>query len=264
MPGKEVGYSWNSPICAWPWIWLQWPTEGFRPPQCRNHNISSTKSCTKVSDEKKRIFVFPGHKKVKGAIDRHWTVLCHNTQPDALLSPMPLEIIHRHAGDAKEQVHLLLSDTDSRPSVDAPSARNITCPNWKLFYTSKYRNCQFAGWICGLTFISSQCSIFFFGCICPAFPAQFRFWLRSADWCRNIHWLVHYLMCGNTANSHLKTTVAYWAKLAVIASIARMARDVGDYYYPELVDTVRIIFKDIFICIINEQCSNQEESKWKH
>jgi len=40
-----------------------------------------------------------------------------------------------------------------------------------------------------------------------------------------------------------------------------MAKDFGDYYYPEFVDTVKYILKDIFICIIQEQHSNQEESK---
>jgi len=33
------------------------------------------------------------------------------------------------------------------------------------------------------------------------------------------------------------------------------------YYYPQLVDTINYILKDIFICIIKGQCSNQEESK---
>ena len=59
----------------------------------------------------------------------------------------------------------------------------------------------------------------------------------------------------------LKTTVVYWPNLAVITSIDRMARDFGDYYYPELADTVKYILKNIFICIIKEQCSDQEESK---
>jgi hypothetical protein len=40
-----------------------------------------------------------------------------------------------------------------------------------------------------------------------------------------------------------------------------MAEDFGDYYYPEFVDTVKYIVKDIFVCIIEEQCCDQEESK---
>jgi len=40
-----------------------------------------------------------------------------------------------------------------------------------------------------------------------------------------------------------------------------MAWHIGEYYYPELADTVKYILKDIFICIIKEQCSDQEEGK---
>ena len=28
--GKEVGYSWNSPTCAWPWMLQTWPKKAFR------------------------------------------------------------------------------------------------------------------------------------------------------------------------------------------------------------------------------------------
>jgi len=48
-----------------------------------------------------------------------------------------------------------------------------------------------------------------------------------------------------------------------MTSIDRIAQDFGDYYYPEFADTAKYILKDIFRCIINEQCSDQEESKWK-
>jgi hypothetical protein len=46
-----------------------------------------------------------------------------------------------------------------------------------------------------------------------------------------------------------------------MTSINRIAQDFGDYYYPQFADTVRYISKDIFKCIIKEQCSDQEESK---
>jgi hypothetical protein len=60
----------------------------------------------------------------------------------------------------------------------------------------------------------------------------------------------------------LKTTAAYWAYLPVMTGIDHMAWHFGDYYYPELVNTEKYILKDIFVCIIKKQCSNQEESKW--
>jgi len=40
-----------------------------------------------------------------------------------------------------------------------------------------------------------------------------------------------------------------------------MAHHCGDHYYPEFADTVKYILKDIVICIITEQCSDQEKVK---
>jgi len=48
-----------------------------------------------------------------------------------------------------------------------------------------------------------------------------------------------------------------------MTSIDRMVQHFGDYYYPEFADTVKYIWKDIFICIITDQCSDQEGSKCK-
>jgi hypothetical protein len=47
-----------------------------------------------------------------------------------------------------------------------------------------------------------------------------------------------------------KTKAADLPILQLMTSIDRKSRDFGDYYY-------------IYLCIIKEQCSNQEESKWK-
>jgi hypothetical protein len=49
----------------------------------------------------------------------------------------------------------------------------------------------------------------------------------------------------------------------VMTTIDQMAQDIRDYYYPEFADTVKYILKHIFICIIKEQWSDQEESKSK-
>jgi hypothetical protein len=57
---------------------------------------------------------------------------------------------------------------------------------------------------------------------------------------------------------------ANWANLAVMTSIDRMAQHLGDYNYYEIADTVKYSLKDIFIWIIREECSDQEESKQKH
>jgi len=63
--------------------------------------------------------------------------------------------------------------------------------------------------------------------------------------------------------SIVKTRAAYSANLPVMMSIDRVARDFGDYYYQQLADTVKYILKDIFGCIIKEQCSDRGEPKWK-
>jgi hypothetical protein len=59
----------------------------------------------------------------------------------------------------------------------------------------------------------------------------------------------------------MKTRAAYRANREVMTSIDRKPWDFGTLYFLQLVDTVMYIVKDIFICIIKEQCSNQEESK---
>jgi len=61
----------------------------------------------------------------------------------------------------------------------------------------------------------------------------------------------------------LKTRAAYWANLQVMTTIDREEWDFGVYYYLQLANTVKYILKDIFICIIKAQCSDQEETGWK-
>jgi len=63
--------------------------------------------------------------------------------------------------------------------------------------------------------------------------------------------------------SILKTRAAYWAKLQVITTIDRKERDFGVYNYLQLSDTAKYILKNIFLCIIKELYSDQEESWWK-
>jgi len=63
--------------------------------------------------------------------------------------------------------------------------------------------------------------------------------------------------------SILQTTAANWANLTVKMSIDQMKRDFWLYYYLQLVDTLKYILKDIFICIIKEQCFDEGESIWR-
>jgi len=63
--------------------------------------------------------------------------------------------------------------------------------------------------------------------------------------------------------SIFKTRAAYWANLQVMTSIDWKEWDFGVYYYLQLADIVKYIFKDVFICIIKELYSDQGESQWK-
>jgi len=82
--GKEVGYSWNSPTWAWRWIWPKWPKKAFRAPQWRKQKSLIKKPRAEVREEKTRGVEFPGHKKVKAAIQRHPEMLRHNQTPGCL------------------------------------------------------------------------------------------------------------------------------------------------------------------------------------
>jgi len=62
--------------------------------------------------------------------------------------------------------------------------------------------------------------------------------------------------------SILKTRAAYWVILQVMTSIDPKERDFRVYYYLQLVDTLKYISKERFICNIKEQRSDQGESEW--
>jgi len=57
--------------------------------------------------------------------------------------------------------------------------------------------------------------------------------------------------------SILQMTAANWANLSVKTSLDGMKRDFWVYYYLRLVDTLKYILTDIFICIIKEHCSDE-------
>jgi len=60
--------------------------------------------------------------------------------------------------------------------------------------------------------------------------------------------------------SILQMTAAYWGNLQVKPSVDRKEWDLCAYSYLQSADTLKYIFKDIFICIMNEQSSNEGES----
>jgi hypothetical protein len=58
----------------------------------------------------------------------------------------------------------------------------------------------------------------------------------------------------------LQMTAANWVTLEVKMSIDQMQWDLWAYYYLQLLDTLKYIWKDILTCIIKQQCSDKEES----
>jgi len=61
----------------------------------------------------------------------------------------------------------------------------------------------------------------------------------------------------------LKMTAAYCANLTVKMSNHGMQWNFWVYYYLQLADTLKSLLKDLFICIIREQCIDEWESIWR-
>ena len=61
--GSEVGYSWNSPTCAWYWIWPKWPKVGFRALQWRECRIWSRNPAPKSEKRRCGVLSFKGIKR---------------------------------------------------------------------------------------------------------------------------------------------------------------------------------------------------------
>jgi len=98
-----------------------------------------------VREEKMRGVEFPGHKKVKAVIQRYPAMLCQNQRPAASLAKMALQRIRRHAGHAKEHVHLHPADAESRfqSQLHLCQARHppqpVTLPELNLLKSSMCR-----------------------------------------------------------------------------------------------------------------------------
>ena len=60
-----------------------------------------------------------------------------------------------------------------------------------------------------------------------------------------------------------QTRSVYWVNLQLMISIDWQAQDFEVYYYLQLADTVKNIVNNILLCIIQEQCSNQDKSQSK-
>jgi len=116
--------------------------EGFLRAAIEEMKYLIMKPCAEVREEKKRGVEFPGHKKVKAAIQRHPAMLRQNQMAGCLPCENGTERIRRHAGDAKEQAHLHLTNAESRlqsrlhhsPARHPPQP--VTLPEFNLLKSS--------------------------------------------------------------------------------------------------------------------------------
>jgi len=78
-------------------------------------------------------------------------------------------------------------------------------PVWNASYNTQcqwelqIRRCANRIWI--YTYCSLLCSLFQLWFICPGWQWWWSIYSRFADFCRCIHWLVHYKLRGNTTHS---------------------------------------------------------------
>jgi hypothetical protein len=84
--------------------------EGFSRAAIEKTKYHMKKPPTEVREEMKRGVEFPGHKKMKAAIQRHPAMLRQTKCPPSFLTQMPSQRNRSNVGDAKEQVHLHLPD----------------------------------------------------------------------------------------------------------------------------------------------------------
>jgi len=140
--GKEVGYSWNSPTCAWRWIWPKWPKKAFRAPQSRKRNTSLRIHTPRSEKRRHGLLSFLGTKRWRLWYKDTRQCFVKTKRLAAFLAKMAPQWIRRHAGDAKEQVHLHPTNTESRlqsrlhhcPSHHLPQP--VTLPEFNLLKLS--------------------------------------------------------------------------------------------------------------------------------
>jgi hypothetical protein len=87
--------------------------EGFSRASIEETKYLIKKPRAVVQEEKKRGVEFAGHKQVKAPIQRNPVMLCQTKRPAAFLPKIVPQKIRRHAGEAKEQVHLPVPDAES-------------------------------------------------------------------------------------------------------------------------------------------------------
>jgi len=111
--GKEVRYSWNSPTCAWCWIWPKWPKKVFHALQSRKRNTALRNHAPRSEMWRSGVLSFLGTKWWRLRYNDTRQCFVKTKRPAAFLAKIALQRIHRHATDAKEQVHLQPTNAES-------------------------------------------------------------------------------------------------------------------------------------------------------
>jgi len=143
--GKEVGYSWNSPTCAWHWIWPKWPNKAFHAPQLRKRNISYRNHTPRSEKKRSGMLSFLGTKRWRLRYKDIRQCFVKSKCPAAFLAKMALQRIRRHAGHTREQVHLHPPNAESglQSRLHLHQARHppqpVTLPELKLLKSSLCR-----------------------------------------------------------------------------------------------------------------------------
>ena len=102
---KEVGYSWNSPTCAWRWIGPKWPKKAFRAAQLRKRNISLRNHAPRSEKRRSGVFSFLERKGWRMPYKDTRQCFVKTKRPAAFLAKMVRQRICRHSGHWKEQLH---------------------------------------------------------------------------------------------------------------------------------------------------------------
>jgi len=111
--GEVVGYSWNSPTCAWPWIWPKWPKKAFRAPQLRKRNTALRNPAPRSEKRRSGVLSFLGTQRWRLRYKDTRQCFVKTKRPAAFHAKMAPQRICKHAGDAKEQVHLHPTNPES-------------------------------------------------------------------------------------------------------------------------------------------------------
>jgi len=111
--GKEVGYSWNSPICAWRWTRPKLPKKAFRALQFSRRKFLWRNHALRSETRRSGVLSFLGTKMWRLRYNDTRQCFVITKRPAAFPAKMAAQTIRRHARHAMEQVHLHPSDVES-------------------------------------------------------------------------------------------------------------------------------------------------------